>query len=125
MKQIFIPRVFAGVFGFVYLILGIARISVTGTPGAGHQLFSIIDFGQTPDVLHVIVGVLGLVAAASGAMASLRFAQVVAVVYAVIAAAAFVQRPLIDSNTTGNMLAFDAVIALVALTVSLRGTATA
>lgn len=120
LKQALDPRPFAGLFGGVYLIFGLVHITIAGVAPGTHQLVGTADVSPIPDVWHVVVGVMGLVASGSGVVGSLRYAQVIAVAYGAIAALALFQRPIAVSGLGEQDILMNAAIALVALTVSMR-----
>jgi Domain of unknown function (DUF4383) len=94
-------RTFAGVFGAVYLIVGAVGFAVTGASQATHQLI-VFDINALHNVVHLAIGALGVVAFASGAVASRAYALGLAVVYAVVAVAGLAAQPFLGIIPVGG-----------------------
>ncbi|MFN2464664.1 MAG: DUF4383 domain-containing protein [Candidatus Dormibacteria bacterium] len=78
-----LSKLAAGVFGAVYLLVGIVGFFVTGLSGQG----TLIIFPLSPlhNVVHLAIGAAGLAAYFGGPALSRRFCQVVGAVLALVA----------------------------------------
>jgi hypothetical protein len=82
-----IAKMAAGVFGAVYLLVGILGFIPGLAPmGNGtHNLLGLFPISSLHNVVHLAVGLAGLGAYFSGVAMSRTFAQAVGIVYALIA----------------------------------------
>lgn len=83
-----IPKAAAGIFGAVYLLVGIIGFIpvVGGADGAtAHNLLGLFPVNAVHNIVHVAVGLLGLLAYTRGAGASRLFARGIGLIYLVLA----------------------------------------
>jgi hypothetical protein len=83
-----ISKTTAGLFGAVYLLVGIAGFVpiVGGADGiTAHNLLGLFPVNAVHNVVHMAVGLLGLLAYSRGASASRLFARGIGAVYLVLA----------------------------------------
>ena len=115
-------KAFAGVFGGVYLLVGLVGFAVTGGSMSTHQLLGIFDLNVVHNIVHIAIGLLGLGAFAAGAAASRTYAIGLAVVYLVVAAAGFVTQPFLGIIPVGGadigLHVATALVAIVAVAMS-------
>lgn len=78
-----LTRLAAGVFGAVYLLVGIVGFFVTGLSGTGTLL--IFPISPLHNIVHLVIGAAGLAAYVAGPALSRTFCQVVGAVLAVVA----------------------------------------
>ena len=95
-------RLFAGVFGAVYLLVGALGFAVTGASQATHQLLGIFDLNALHNVVHLAIGGLGLAAFAAGVAVSRSYALGLAVVYGVVAIAGFLPQQFLGIIPIGG-----------------------
>jgi hypothetical protein len=108
-------RSFAGVFGAVYLLVGVVGFFVTGASAATHQLV-IFDLNALHNVVHLAIGALGLAAYAGGETVSRKYALGLAAVYGVVAIAGFAPQQFLGILPIGGAdIALHAATAVVAL----------
>jgi hypothetical protein len=85
-----ISKMTAGVFGAVYLLVGLLGFVPALGGGSGLEssnLLGLFAVNGVHNVVHIAVGVAGLAAFSQGPRMSTLFAQVVGVTYAILAAA--------------------------------------
>jgi hypothetical protein len=95
-----IPKTAAGIFGAVYLLVGIVGFIpiVGGADGiTAHNLLGLFPVNAVHNVVHMAVGLLGLLAYSRGARASRLFARGIGAIYLVLAIAGAI-------FSTGNFL---------------------
>lgn len=102
-------KIGAGIFGIVFLGLGIlgfvpdASIQLEGLP----HLFGVFAHDAIFNIVHILTGVIGLLAASSDRYAK-WYLQLFGIIYALIAAAGFLQNDtvvgLFTVNMAGNIL---------------------
>jgi hypothetical protein len=83
-----ISKTTAGIFGAVYLLVGIVGfIPVLGGADGitSHNLLGLFPVNAVHNVVHMAVGVLGLLAYSRGASASRLFARGIGAIYLVLA----------------------------------------
>jgi hypothetical protein len=106
-------RLYAGLFGAVLVVAGIAGFfysSDFGDPGEVDGVFGILDVNGWHNVVHIATGALGLAAYAAGADASRTYALGLGVVYLVVAAWGFIVGDgdtilsILPVNTEDNVL---------------------
>ena len=115
-----LTRLFAATFGAVYTLVGLLGFAVAPHQ-ATHQLI-VFDVNLTHNLVHLAIGFAGLVAFASGAVASRSYAVALAVVYAVVAVAGFAPQPLLGIIPVGGAdIALHAATAMVAAYVAIAG----
>jgi hypothetical protein len=108
-------RSFAGVFGIVYLLVGVVGFIVTGASTATHQLV-IFDLNALHNIVHLAIGALGLVAYATGGSVSRKYALGLAAVYGAVAIAGFAPQQFLGIIPIGGAdIALHAATAVVAL----------
>lgn len=95
-------KLFAGVFGAVYLLVGVVGFAVTGASQATHQLLGVFDLNALHNVVHLAVGGLGLAAFAGGVAVSRSYALGLAVVYGVVAIAGFLPQQFLGIIPIGG-----------------------
>lgn len=95
-------RLFAGVFGAVYLLVGALGFAVTGASQATHQLLGIFDLNALHNVVHLAIGGLGLAAFAGGVAVARSYALGLAVVYGVVAVAGFLPQQFLGIIPIGG-----------------------
>ncbi|HEY8739287.1 MAG TPA: DUF4383 domain-containing protein [Candidatus Dormibacteraeota bacterium] len=78
-----LTRLAAGVFGAVYLLVGIVGFVVTGL--SGNRTLIIFPISPLHNVVHLAIGAAGLAASATGPALSRTFCQVVGAVLALVA----------------------------------------
>lgn len=110
-------KIGAGIFGAVLLILGVlgfvpgASIQLEGLP----HLFGIFAHDATFNIVHIVTGAIGLLAASSDRYAK-WYLQIFGIIYALIAVAGFLQGDtvigLFTVNMAGNLLHFGLSIGL-------------
>jgi hypothetical protein len=95
-----ISKATAGIFGAVYLLVGIVGFipALGGSDGtAAHNLLGLFPVNAVHNVVHMAVGLLGLLAYSRGASASRLFARGIGAIYLVLAVAGAI-------FNTGNFL---------------------
>ena len=83
-----IPKTTAGLFGAVYLLVGIIGFipAVGGADGTtAHNLLGLFPVNAVHNVVHMAVGLLGLLAYARGTSTSRLFAQGIGLTYLLLA----------------------------------------
>ncbi|MHB8508601.1 MAG: DUF4383 domain-containing protein [Candidatus Dormibacteria bacterium] len=82
-----LSKMAAGVFGAVYVLVGILGFIPALTPmGSGtDNLLGLFPISTLHNIVHILVGVAGLAAYSQGAALSRTFAQVVGVTYLLLA----------------------------------------
>jgi Domain of unknown function (DUF4383) len=122
-------RIYAGLVGATLAIAGIVGFfysSSFGSPGDVHAMFGIFDVNGWHNILHILTGVLGLLAFGAGTYAARQYALAVGVVYIVIAIWGFIVGSgdqilgIVPVNTEDNVLHL-----LIGVTGLLAGLATA
>ncbi len=85
MEVLLVPlsKLTAGAFGAAYTLGGLVGFAVTGFSGNGTLV--IFDLSVLHNIVHLVIGVAGLAAFASGPAASRMYAQVFGVVLGVVA----------------------------------------
>lgn len=84
---------YAGLIGAVLLVAGIIGFFYSasfGSPGSVDAVLGILDVNAWHNLIHILSGVLGLLAFASGRAASRTYALVFGVVYIVVAIWGFI-----------------------------------
>jgi hypothetical protein len=84
---------YAGLIGAVLLVAGIIGFFYSasfGTPGSTDAVLGILEVNAWHNLVHILSGVLGLAAFASGPRASRTYALVFGVVYLVVAIWGFI-----------------------------------
>jgi hypothetical protein len=84
---------YAGLIGAVLLVAGILGFFYSasfGSPGEVDAVFGILDVNAWHNLVHILSGVVGLLAFASGPAASRTYALVFGVVYIVVAIWGFI-----------------------------------
>jgi hypothetical protein len=95
--------VFAGIIGFFYS-------ASFGSPGNIDAVFGILDVNGWLNVVHILTGVLGLLAFSAGAYRSRQYALALGVVYIIVAVWGLIVGDgdqilgIIPVNTEGNVL---------------------
>jgi len=106
-------RIYAGLVGATLAIAGIVGFfysSSFGSPGDVHAMFGIFDVNGWHNILHILTGVLGLLAFGAGTYAARQYALAVGVVYIVIAIWGFIVGSgdqilgIVPVNTEDNVL---------------------
>jgi hypothetical protein len=99
-------KLFAQVFGAVYLLIGLVGFALTGFEGFaapdGHVLI-LFEVNPLHNIVHVLIGASLLAAASAGEMASRRVAGLIAAVYAVVGLVGFA----LVGNSSLNILALN------------------
>ncbi|MGH7749300.1 MAG: DUF4383 domain-containing protein [Candidatus Dormibacteria bacterium] len=95
-------KAFAGVFGAVYLLVGVVGFAVTGASQQTHQLLGLFDLNALHNVVHIAIGALGLAAYAGGVSVARSYALGLAVVYAVVAVAGFLPQQFLGIIPIGG-----------------------
>jgi hypothetical protein len=105
---------YAGVVGAVLVVAGIVgffyNAEFTSDESVRDAVFGILDVNGWHNVVHILTGVLGLLAYAAGAYAARSYALALGVVYLVVAAWGFVVGDgdsilsIIPVNTEDNIL---------------------
>lgn len=122
-------RIYAGLVGATLAVAGIVGFfysSSFGSPGDVHTMFGIFDVNGWHNILHILTGVLGLLAFGAGTYAARQYALAVGVVYIVIAIWGFIVGSgdqilgVVPVNTGDNVLHL-----LIGVTGLLAGLATA
>jgi hypothetical protein len=94
----------AGIIGFFY------NASFTSDESVRDAMFGVFDVNGWHNLLHILTGVLGLLAFSAGAHAARIYAMAVGIVYLVVAAAGFMVGSgdsilsIIPVNTADNIL---------------------
>jgi Domain of unknown function (DUF4383) len=86
-------RVYAGVVGATLVVAGIAGFfysSDFGSPGKVEAVLGILDVNGWHNVVHILTGVLGLLAFGAGVYAARQYALALGAVYIVVAAWGFI-----------------------------------
>jgi hypothetical protein len=113
MEQSSPARLYAGLVGAVLVVAGIVGFfysSSFGSPGDVDAVFGILDVNGWHNVVHILTGVLGLLAFGAGVYASRQYALALGVVYIVIAVWGFIIGSgdqilgIIPINTEDNVL---------------------
>ena len=113
MEQSSPARLYAGVVGATLVVAGIIGFfysSDFGSPGDVDSVFGILDVNGWHNVLHILTGVLGLLAFGAGAYAARQYALALGVVYIVVAIWGFIIGSgdsilsIIPVNTEDNVL---------------------
>jgi hypothetical protein len=121
--------IYAGLVGATLVIAGIVGFfysSSFGSPGNVDAVFGILDVNGWHNIVHILTGVLGLLAFGAGVYAARQYALVVGVVYIVVALWGFIVGSgdqilsIIPVNTEDNVLHL-----LIGITGLLAGLATA
>jgi hypothetical protein len=93
-----IARIYAIVFGVVYTLVGIVGFLVA--PGLATGNLVIFPVNGPHNVVHVLVGVIGIVAFASGR--TVEYARMMAVLFAILTVAGFLPQPLLGLVPLGG-----------------------
>lgn len=115
-----LSKMTAGVFGAVYTLTGLVGFAVTGFSGNGTLI--IFDLSVLHNIVHLVIGLAGLAAFASGPAASRMYAQVFGVVLGAVAVLGIVvSNPLGLLPIGGSDVFLHAGSALVLLYVGFAG----
>jgi hypothetical protein len=95
-----LSRLYAVVFGGVYLLVGLVGLAIA--PGMESRPLLIFDINLAHNLVHLALGIGGLAAFAAGAGASRFYAQAVGVVLLVVALAGFLPQPLLGILPIGG-----------------------
>jgi len=121
--------IYAGLVGATLVIAGIVGFfysSSFGSPGNVDAVFGILDVNGWHNIVHILTGVLGLLAFGAGVYAARQYALAVGVIYIVVAVWGFIVGSgdqilsIIPVNTEDNVLHL-----LIGITGVLAGLATA
>src|ERR671935_1922181 len=113
MEQSSPARLYAGLVGATLVIAGIIGFFYSasfGSPGDVDAVFGILDVNGWHNVVHILTGVLGLLAFGAGAYAARQYALALGVVYIVVAIWGFIVGSgdsilsIIPVNTEDNVL---------------------
>jgi hypothetical protein len=113
MEQSSPARLYAGLVGAVLVVAGIVGFfysSSFGSPGDVDAVFGILDVNGWHNVVHILTGVLGLLAFGAGVYAARQYALALGAVYIVIAVWGFIIGSgdqilgIIPINTEDNVL---------------------
>src|ERR671935_276569 len=113
MEQSSPARLYAGLVGATLVIAGIIGFFYSasfGSPGDVDAVFGILDVNGWHNVVHILTGVLGLLAFGAGAYAARQYALALGVVYIVVAIWGFIVGDgesilsIIPVNTEDNVL---------------------
>lgn len=111
----------AVVFGIIFVIVGV--LGFVPNPIVGHEVTRVIFLTDTMhDLVHILIGVLLIVASTKGAAASAKALKIFGIVYLILAVAGFVYLPLlglVTANGADNWLHL--VLGVVLLAVSMTG----
>lgn len=119
------PRLFANVFGAVYVAVGLIGFALTGFDGfaatEGPRLL-LFEVNPLHNIVHVLIGVALLAASATGLQMARRSTAVIGAVYAAVGIAGFAvigtAANILALNVADNLLHLaTAVVAFGALTV--------
>lgn len=106
-------RIFAGVFGAVYVAVGLIGFAVA--PGESTHPLLVFDLNIWHNLVHLAIGGAGLMAFTAGASASRGYARVLAVAYALVAVLGVAPQPLLGFLPIGGAdIGLHAASALVA-----------
>lgn len=106
-------RLFAGVFGAVYVAVGLIGFAVA--PGTTTHDLLFFDLNIWHNLVHLAIGGAGLMAFTAGASASRSYARVLAVAYALVAVLGVLPQPLFGILPIGGAdIGLHAASALVA-----------
>jgi len=106
-------RLYAGLAGATLAVAGIIGFfysSDFGSPGNVDAVFGILDVNGWHNVVHILTGVLGLLAFSAGAYAARQYALALGVLYVIVAVWGFVVGDgasilgIIPVNTEDNVL---------------------
>ena len=95
-------KLFTGVFGAVYLAVGLLGFLITGASQDSHQLLGLFDINAAHNAVHVLIGVTALAAFAYGESISRIYAGILAAVLAVVALAGFLPQPFLGILPIGG-----------------------
>jgi Domain of unknown function (DUF4383) len=113
MEQSSPARLYAGVVGATLVMIGIAGFfysSDFGSPGKVDAVFGVLDVNGWHNVVHILTGVLGLLAFSAGLYAARQYALAAGALYVVVAIWGFVVGSgdsilsIIPVNTEDNCL---------------------
>src|SRR4051794_37082612 len=129
MEQASPARLYAGLVGATLVVAGIIGFFYStdfGSPGNVDAVFGILDVNGWHNIVHILTGVLGLLAFGAGVYAARQYALAVGVVYIVVSVWGFIVGSgdqilsIIPVNTEDNVLHL-----LIGITGLLAGLATA
>ena len=86
-------RLYAGLVGAVLVIAGIIGFFYSasfGSPGSVDEVFGILGVNGWHNLVHIVTGLLGVLAYSAGARASRTYALAIGVVYIVVAVWGFI-----------------------------------
>lgn len=99
-------KLFAQVFGAVYVLVGLVGFALTGFEGfaasEGHILV-LFEVNPLHNIVHVLIGAALLAGASAGEMAARRVTTLIAAVYAVVGVIGFA----LVGNSSLNILALN------------------
>jgi hypothetical protein len=114
------PRLFAGAFGLVYLVVTVLGFLVTGFSQATTQLV-VFDLNFVHNLVHLVIGAFGVLAYVGGAGISRLYSQVLGIVLAVVAFAGLLPQPLLGVVPVGGAdIVLHALTAIIALWVGFK-----
>jgi len=95
-----LSRLYALVLGSIYLLVGLVGLAIA--PGMTPQPLLVFDINLAHNLVHLVLGIAGLVAYFGGASPSRLYAQVAGAALLVVALAGFLPQPLLGILPIGG-----------------------